>query len=76
MATGRKVLHVVPGPEGWQVQREGGGEVSSHDGKEKAVAAAIATAKGEMPSQVKIHKQDGTFDEERTYGDDPPRYPG
>lgn len=74
--TKRTVFHVVPDGEDWTVKREGGEAVSTHSTKASAEAAAMEAAKRSIPSQVKIHRQDGVFEEERTYGNDPVRYPG
>lgn len=74
--TQRTVFHVVPSSGDWEVKREGGAGVSTHSTKAEAEAAAIEVAKRSIPSQVKIHRKDGVLEEERTYGDDPPRYPG
>jgi len=69
----RKVYHVTPAPDGgWQVKAEDAQRASSlHDTKDEAVARARELAKGQEPSQVIVHKLDGTFQTEYTYGDDP-----
>lgn len=77
--TKRAVYYVVPDKEGgkWQVKREGVRKaLNVHERKSEAIAAATDLAKRKIPSQVKIHKRDGTFQREHTYGDDPRRYPG
>lgn len=77
--TERAVYYVVPDKESgeWHVKREGSSEaISTHSRKDEAVAAATDLAKHKLPSQVKIHKKDGTFQREYTYGDDPKRSPG
>jgi hypothetical protein len=43
--------------------------------KEEAVNAAKERARGEEPSQVKVHTSDGNMEYESTYGDDPRRSP-
>jgi hypothetical protein len=69
MAT-RKVYHVVPAGTLWQVKHNG--EVlSSHYTKQTAIDAGRTAAKANMPSQLVIHKSDGTIETEYTYGDDP-----
>jgi hypothetical protein len=73
---GRKVLHVVPSKSGWEVKQASGGVLSSHRKKDNAVENAVRIAKHEMPSQVKIHKQNGINQSERTYQKDPEKYPG
>lgn len=68
----RRVMHVVPSEKsGWAVQEQGGKSLKSFSRKDEAVDWAIEEGKSNMPSQVKIHKEDGTFEEERTYGNDP-----
>ncbi len=69
----RKTYHVTPCIEGgWEVKAQGHPKaVSAHTTKDEAVAKAKGLAKDEEPSQVIVHKQDGTFQTEYTYGDDP-----
>jgi hypothetical protein len=68
----RKIFHVVPNGEKWDVKIEGQKHpLSSHNKKDEAIQNVVTTAKKYPHSQVKIHRQDGTFQEERTYGDDP-----
>ncbi|UYN92474.1 MAG: DUF2188 domain-containing protein [Anaerolineales bacterium] len=71
----RKVYHVVPSGESWLVKLSG--EVlSKHYHKDNAVTEAVRLAKASQPSQVLVHRRDGTFEYEYTYGQDPERYPG
>ena len=73
----RMVLHVIFDGDDWVVKGEGGATSSStHGTKEEAVAAAVARARDSGLGQVKIHKLNGTLEEERTFGDDPRRTPG
>ena len=75
----RVVYHVVPDKdEGvWKVKREGAERASSiHDVRGDAFEKARDLAQNNPLSQVKIHKRDGTIQEERTYGQDPEKYPG
>ena len=66
----RKVYHVVPSGARWQVKHEG--EVLSyHATKDMAVEAGRKVAKANAPSQLVVHKLDGTFDYEYTYELDP-----
>lgn len=68
----RSVIHVTPHEKGWQVKQEGAQRAGSvHPTKQEAVDAAVNRAKSGPPSQVKIHKKDGTIQSERTYGQDP-----
>jgi len=71
----RKVWHVVPQGKMWAVKKKKAGRASSlHKKKSVAVSKATRLAKRNKPSQVKIHKMDGTFQTEYTYGNDPERY--
>jgi hypothetical protein len=45
--------------------------LSSHSAKPTAVDAGVRVAKANQPSQLVIHRADGTIEDERTYGDDP-----
>lgn len=68
----RKTYHVSPAKNGWKVQAEGSQRASSnHDTKSDAVARARELAKAQPTGQMIIHKQDGTFQTEHTYGKDP-----
>lgn len=67
----RKVYHVVPDGTQWKVTLVGGSTVSTHSTKQAASDAAVATAKANQPSQVVVHKSDGTIETEWTYGNDP-----
>lgn len=63
----RKRYEVVPS---WDVKHNG--QVLSHYVlKENAVEAGKKVAKANEPSQLVVHKADGTFEYEHTYGDDP-----
>lgn len=58
--------------EVWQVKKEGSSTaIKNCDTKNEAIDYAVELAKNNKPSQVKIHKKDGTIESERTYGDDP-----
>ncbi len=74
----RKVWHVVPNPDGdWAVRREGAQRASGlYRNKAEAIERAKELAKANEPSQIKIHREDGTFQTEHTYGADPEKYPG
>ena len=78
MASNRTVYHVVPNADQsrWLVTQENAAFREEHDTKEDAVEAAKTRARGEEPSQVKVHGLDGNMDYESTYGDDPVRSPG
>ena len=77
MVNKRTVLWVSPGDDGWKVKKQGAGRASSiHKTKEEAVKRAKELAKGQMLSQVKVQKRDGTIEKEWTYGEDPRQTPG
>lgn len=59
----------------WRVKKGGGSRaVSKHRKKRAAVRKAKSLAKDRKPSQIKVHKKNGRFDYENTYGNDPERY--
>lgn len=69
----RKVYHVVPRPDGtWAGEGEGAKRASVvGDKKAEVLERTIEIAKEHPLSQVVIHKENGEFQSERTYGDDP-----
>ncbi len=68
----RTKIHVVNQDDVWKVKKEGAERASRiHDTKKEAEQAAREQAKKDKPSQVIIHKEDGTIQEEHTYGNDP-----
>ena len=68
----RTVYHVAPHPNGWQVKRERAKQATIvRPTKEEAIEAARELALNNKPSQIKIHKRDGTIEKEWTYQDDP-----
>lgn len=74
MASDRKVYHVVPNADQsrWVVSRENDDSFrEEYDTKAEAKRAAKERARGEEPSQVKVHKRDGNMEYESTYGGDP-----
>ena len=77
MASNRTVYHVVPNASGerWVVSQENDNFRQEFTTKEEAVNAAKVRARGQEPSQVKVHKQDGNMEYESTYGQDPSRTP-
>jgi hypothetical protein len=68
----RSIYDVTTHPNGWQVKKRGNASASSvHATKDAAVTAGQTLAKANQPSQLVVHKSDGTFEYEYTYGDDP-----
>lgn len=70
--TDRKRYHVTKRDDGWAVEAEGAERASVVEGrKTEAVDRARQIARNQAPSQVIIHKEDGTFQTEHTYEDEP-----
>jgi len=68
----RKVVHVVPEGDKWAVRSEGADRAASlHQTQDAAIDAARDIALNAGLGQVIIHRPDGTFREEHTYGQDP-----
>lgn len=61
-----KNYHLTPDGERWQLSEEGGTALATYVTKEDAMSAARRTVERETGS-LKIHKADGTIEEERTY---------
>lgn len=70
---GRKVYHVVYQDEVWKVKQRKGFTITKgkFDNKTEAVARAKEVAKKAKLGQVIVHKKNGEFQTEYTYGDDP-----
>jgi hypothetical protein len=66
----RKKYHITQKPNGdWQGKAQGGKRASIiASTKQEAMSKTIEIAKNKTSSQVIIHKSDGKFQEERTYG--------
>lgn len=69
MAT-RNRYDVVPNGGDWAVKYQGQ-TLSNHVLKSDAVDAGVKVARANTPSQLVIHRADGTIEDERTYGNDP-----
>jgi hypothetical protein len=70
----RIVYHVVPNADAtrWVVSIENDERFrEEYETKQDAVEAAKQHARGQEPSQVKVHTRDGNMDYESTYGEDP-----
>jgi hypothetical protein len=69
----RKKYHVTQKSDGSWAGKAQGGQRASTVGETKAevVKRTIEIAKNKPSSQVIIHKRNGKFQEERTYGNDP-----
>ena len=68
----RNIYDVSPNGELWIVKKRGSTWVSSnYVRKADAIEYGKTVAKANQPSQLVIHKADGTFETEYTYGNDP-----
>lgn len=67
-ATERKVYHVTTHEDGWKVEAEGAKRATStHATKDEAVDAARTLAQKNEPSQVVVHRMDGTIQNNYSY---------
>lgn len=66
----RQVFRVVPYGSNWQVKHNGN-VLTNHYTKDAAIDKGRAYALANQPSQLVLHKADGTIQQEWTYGDDP-----
>ena len=61
----------------WDVKYQGSDRaLASFDTKAEAEETAFEKGRGTPNSQVKVFKKDNTIEFERTYGNDPKKYPG
>lgn len=69
----RKKFHVTPtGSGNWKVIRQGGSKASGiFENKTEAIERGRELAKKNRLGQLIIHKKDGKFQTEYTYGEDP-----
>lgn len=69
----RKVYHVTKNSGGgWDVKKEGSQKASNNfSTKQEAVQRGKELAKNAPLGQIKIHKNNGKFQTEHTYGQDP-----
>ena len=68
----RVSYHVVPAGNEWHLKRQGEDHFTSFETKTEAVRAGVKEARSHEAGQLIIHKRNGQFQEERTYGFDPP----
>ena len=66
----RKIYRVVPASGDWELKHQGV-VLYTNANKQPTVEQGQTTAKANQPSQLMVHKADGTFEYEYTYGDDP-----
>ena len=68
----RSIYDVTTHPRGWQVKKRGNVYASAIEAtKDAAVKRGQEIARANRPSQLVVHKTDGTFDYEYTYDSDP-----
>jgi poly(hydroxyalkanoate) granule-associated protein len=64
----RKVYHVVTADEGWKVELEGSTKpLATYPTKDEALDGARDVAQANEPSQVVVHRMDGTIQTNYTY---------
>lgn len=70
--------HVTPTDNGWQLIREGASRPARRAQTKKEMLAVVQDFMEGKTASVKIHRQDGQIQEERTYPRrvDPTRSPG
>jgi hypothetical protein len=65
--------------DGWELKDQEGGVVTTFKSKAEATSGGqLEKAIGKIGGTVRIHKEDGTFEEERTFprAEDPRERPG
>jgi hypothetical protein len=70
-------FHLTPRGDRWELREERGTTIATYDNKAAAIQSSRRTVKRETGS-LKIHKADGTIEEERTHprSIDPKTSPG
>lgn len=66
----RNIVRVLPHEREWEITLNKSRE-AIYGVKATAIDKAVELAKKNQPSQLLIHRADGTIEDERTYGDDP-----
>jgi hypothetical protein len=64
---GLTTLHVLAADEGWLLQTEGSDESKTYPTKRKAVAAGREVAANAAPSNLVIHRRDGSVELSHAY---------
>ena len=63
-----KIYHVAPSRNRWEIKAEGAQRATKlHDTKQQAVAEARELAQKQRPSQLVVHKRDGTIERQFTF---------
>lgn len=70
--------HVSPTADGWELKKAGAERASKRSSTKQELMASLSEFFQGKTASVKIHKADGTIEEERTYprSDDPRRSKG
>ena len=70
--------HVSPTADGWELKKAGAERASKRSSTKQELVASLSEFFQGKTASVKIHKVDGTIEEERTYprSDDPRRSKG
>lgn len=70
--------HVSPTAEGWELKKAGAERASKRSTTKQELVSSLSEFFEGKTASVKIHKADGTIEEERTYSrsDDPRRSKG
>ncbi|KIC84041.1 DUF2188 domain-containing protein [Pseudomonas sp. C5pp] len=70
--------HVNPTGEGWELKKVGAERASKRSSTKQELVSSLSDFFEGKTASVKIHKADGTIEEERTYprSDDPRRSKG
>ncbi|WBM44718.1 DUF2188 domain-containing protein [Pseudomonas putida] len=65
--------HVSPTADGWELKKDGAERASKRSSTKQELVASLSEFFQGKTASVKIHKADGTIEEERTYprSDDP-----
>jgi len=71
----RNQYHVSPIGSQWKVTLQGA-TLGTYLTKQRAVDEGVSVARRNAPSQLIIHRSDGTIEDERTYENDPYPPPG
>lgn len=59
--------HLSPTPEGWELRKVGAERASKRGATKQELVSALSDYFKDKTASVKIHRADGTIEEERTY---------
>jgi poly(hydroxyalkanoate) granule-associated protein len=67
-AAGPRVLHLLPGADGWSLREEGSDrDLETRRTKKEALKTAREVAQASVPSRLVIHRADGTVQDQVSY---------